>query len=203
MVPVGKLYDEESGVRLADTSETLMENLSKAEKERYSKAMIKVNRHETLNRKDLALFDKIDALTLEYHGMCLKDSLVTKSRIKACKKHGIQFNDRDGLVKHMNYMLGTQEEDFDEISSDQEKLGILLLSKLGEERLYEFANAFNSIRANIALTKADLEVLKEADQIFVSSIKASMIYGQVLEAIDEACDRLGIIFANLKTKTTH
>lgn len=204
MVPVGKLYDAGSGVRIADTSETLMRNLSRSEKERYSTAMIKVDRQQTLSRKDLALFDKIDALTFEHHGMCLKDSLVTKARIKASKKYGVQFIDRDRLVDHMHCMLGSQAaEAFDESVSNNEKLAILLLSQLGEERFYEFVKAFSSIRSNVALTKANLEVVKEAEQICVDFLKASMIHGRVLEAINEACDRLGVAFKELNIKTMH
>ena len=204
MVPVGKLYDAGSGVRLADTSDTLMANLSKAEKERYGKAMIKVNRQETLNRKDLALFDKIDAVTFEHHGMCLKDSLVTKARIKACKKYGVQFIDRDGLINHMDCMLGAQQSSKPMAANgNSEKIAILLLSQLGEDRFCEFAQAFSSIKNNVALTKADLEVLKEADQVLVAYLNSSMIHGRVREAITEACDELGIDFDNLKTKTIH
>jgi len=204
MVPVGKLYDAGSGVRLADTSDTLMANLSNAEKERYGKAIIKVDRQETLNRKDLTLFDKIDALTFEHHGMCLKDSLVTKARIKACKKYGVQFIDRDGLIDHMDCMLDAQQSNNRmATNSNAENMAILLLSKLGEDRFYGFAQAFSSIKNNVALTKADIEALKEADQVLVTYLKSSMIHGLVREAITEACDELGIEFDDLKTKTIH
>ena len=39
------------------------------------------------------------------HGMCLKDSAVTKARLKACRRYGINFIDRDGLVDHMKLFL--------------------------------------------------------------------------------------------------
>jgi hypothetical protein len=166
--------------------------------------MIKVDRQETLNRKDLALFDKIDAVTFEHYGMCLKDSLVTKARIKACKKYGVQFIDRDGLIDHMNCMFGAQQSSNRmATNSNAEKMAILLLSQLGEDRFYEFAQAFSSITSNVALTKADLEVLKEVDQVLVAYLKSSMIHGRVREAIAEACDELGIEFDDLKTKTIH
>jgi len=204
MVPVGKLYDAGSGVRLADTSDTLMANLSKTEKERYGEAMVKIERQEKLNRKDLALFDKIDTLTFEHHGMCLKDSLVTKARIKACKKYGVQFIDRDGLIDHMDCMLGTQQSSNHMATNNtSEMIAILLFSKLGKDRFCEIARAFSSIKSNVALTKADLEAIKEADQVLVTYLKSSMIHGQVLEAITVACDELGIEFDDLKTKTIH
>jgi hypothetical protein len=68
-------------------------------------AIGKVQAKQKLNINDVKVFDKIDAITMNAHGFCLKDSLLTKARIKACKRYGMRFNDRDGLEAHMNAML--------------------------------------------------------------------------------------------------
>ena len=104
----------------------------------------------------------------------------------------------------MDCMLGAQQSSKPMAANgNSEKIAILLLSQLGEDRFCEFAQAFSSIKNNVALTKADLEVLKEADQVLVAYLNSSMIHGRVREAITEACDELGIDFDDLKTKTIH
>ena len=105
MVSVDKLVDAYSGVSMLDSTQTIMEGLTQLELDRYGKAMDKVEKGQALNIKDLKVFDRIDALTYQKHGMCLKDSHVTKARIKASKKYGVKFIDRDGLINHMNQMM--------------------------------------------------------------------------------------------------
>ncbi len=56
------------------------------------------------------MLDRIDQLTMDVHGICLKDSKVTKARMKAAKRYGMQFIDRDGLVDHMNMALGLTDD---------------------------------------------------------------------------------------------
>lgn len=106
MVPFSKIHDEFSGVRLLDAYEAILKNLTKQELILYTSACMKVSLREKLNRKDAILFNKIDEITKREVGMCLKDSKVTNARLKACRRYGIKFIDRDGLVDHMKMMLG-------------------------------------------------------------------------------------------------
>jgi uncharacterized protein YxjI len=105
-VALSKVVDGFSGKNLLDISTTIADLLDARETNIYTRAIFKVGNKETLNRDDLKVLDKIDALTYEMHGMCLKDSMVTKARIKACKKYGMQFTDRDGLEMHMKMITG-------------------------------------------------------------------------------------------------
>ena len=68
----------------------------------YGDAITKVSEGEKLNPDDLLILDQIDQLTFEALGFCLKDAVATRARVKACKTYGINFNDRDGLIDHMN-----------------------------------------------------------------------------------------------------
>ena len=106
LVPFEKINDAFSGGSLFDAYKTMSVNLTKAELANYANSIIEVQSRQKLNLKDALLLDRIDQLTFENNGFCFKDSLVTKARIKACKRYGIKFNDRDGLVNHMNLMLG-------------------------------------------------------------------------------------------------
>ncbi len=106
MVPLRKIWDEFSGVNLGDVIETLHKKLTTHELQNYYGACMKVTLREKLSRSDAILFNKIDAITMQEHGMCLKDSKVTKARLVACKRFGIKFIDRDNLIDHMKLMLG-------------------------------------------------------------------------------------------------
>jgi hypothetical protein len=109
-IKVRKIIDGFSGQNLLDVNKTICTNLEIYELHIYSRAIRKVLNKEALNRDDLKILDKIDALTYEKHGMCLKDSVITKARLKACKKYSMQFIDRDGLQAHMKIFLGIQQE---------------------------------------------------------------------------------------------
>ncbi len=106
MVPLSKIDDGFSGVSLASAFESILKNLTPQELDSYTNACMKVVLGEKLNRGDAILFNKIDAITKREVGMCLKDSKVTKARLKACKRCGVEFIDRDGLVDHMKMMMG-------------------------------------------------------------------------------------------------
>ena len=106
MVSADKIMLSGTGIRLLDVSSTIKEGLSQEELAFYTKAINKINQGIKLNRKDLKVLDRIDQLTMDVHGLCLKDSKVTKARMKAAKRYGMQFIDRDGLVDHMNMALG-------------------------------------------------------------------------------------------------
>lgn len=99
------LVDGLSGVCLQDPTETILENLTKDQIARYVQAIQKATTCKDLNMEDLNILDVIDLLTYQHHGMCLKDSNVTYARLKACKKFGIKFIDRDDLMGHMNLMM--------------------------------------------------------------------------------------------------
>ena len=87
LVPISEVFDFASGMNMFEVTQTFTNRLDKCELMRYINAVEKVAIKEVLNKKDLELFDKIDAITYEHCGMCLKDSQVTKARIKACKKY--------------------------------------------------------------------------------------------------------------------
>lgn len=106
MVAIKNIADAYSLVRISDVYETLQKNLGSAELQKYSIACMNVMMGEKLSRSETILLNKVDEITMREHGMCLKDSAVTKARLKACKRFGIKFIDRDGLVDHMKMMLG-------------------------------------------------------------------------------------------------
>ena len=66
-----------SGQNLLDVNTTITHSLERSELHIYSRAIGKVLNKDTLNRDDLKVLDKIDALTYEKHGMCLKDADIT------------------------------------------------------------------------------------------------------------------------------
>lgn len=106
MVPAERIFDLHSKVRLIDVAKTIQTNLTEDELKTYDSAIFKVSVGEKMSRSDAIIFNKIDAITMQEHGMCLKDSKVTKARLKACRRYGIKFIDRDGLIDHMKLMLG-------------------------------------------------------------------------------------------------
>ena len=104
MVPASKLFFNDN-LSALDATRTISKNLDKRELTIYMHAIGKVHAQQKLNKNDVKVLDKIDAITMNAHGFCLKDSKVTQARIKACKRYGIRFNDRDGLEAHMNAMI--------------------------------------------------------------------------------------------------
>lgn len=104
MVPASKVFCTDN-VSALDATRTISKNLDKRELTIYMHAMGKVQTKQKLNKNDVKVLDKIDAITMNTYGFCLKDSKVTHARIKACKRYGIRFNDRDGLEAHMNTWL--------------------------------------------------------------------------------------------------
>ena len=199
------IFDAYSGVCLADTTQTIQEHLTSDELLRYCHAMMKVEKQQVLNRKDLAVLDKIDAITFEHHGMCLKDSLVTKARLKACKKYGLEFIDRDGLIDHMSVMnqkskpISFQDTD----SNFNLQLGYFLFERLGESRFNEFSVAIGHVLNKFPLSRKDLEVIYQVECLFLEELDTSTRSGTLQSAIDEACERLGLDFESLGQKTFH
>lgn len=106
MLPLNKIDDGFSGVNLGDVTATLLKKLTTEELLAYSFACMKVSLNEKLTRADVILFNKVDAITMQAHGMCMKDSKITKARLSASVRYGIKLVDRDGLIDHMKLMLG-------------------------------------------------------------------------------------------------
>lgn len=202
MVPVSNVYDAYSGVCLLDSTNTVVENLSKAEVKRYQYALSKVSRGVTLNRKDLALFDKIDAVTFEHHGMCLKDSQVTKARIKACNKYNKQFIDRDHLVDHMNFMSPDADEEPSEVGF-YKAFGEFMASRLGIEAMYELHDLISRVEDGGELTLADLELLSKLEEVVSDELDWTIVNEGIKSAIDKASKKLGVYFQNLQKVVTH
>jgi hypothetical protein len=105
MVPLKEMLDVYSMVSISNVYETLQKNLGAADLKKYSMACLNVMMGAKLSRSETILLNKVDEITMREHGMCLKDSAVTKARLKACRRYGIKFIDRDGLVDHMKMML--------------------------------------------------------------------------------------------------
>jgi len=206
MVPVEKLFDAYSGVSMMDSTQTIMNGLTQSELDRYGKAMDKIEKGQILNVKDLKVLDKIDAITYEKHGMCLKDSCVTKARIKASKKYGVQFIDRNGLVDHMNRMMGSSLDAKKEELLDKElkiRIGYFILERLGEDRFQDFVNAAGRIMNNSNLDVEDLRVLSEVEHFTCKELSFSIFDEAIRKAIDEACIKYGFDFDSVSKKTIH
>jgi len=202
MAKLGNVVDGYSGIRLTDTTMTIQSHLNRQELLRYARAINKVQMLQSLNRKDLEILDKIDALTFKYHGMCLKDSLVTRARLKACKKNRIEFIDRDGLLEHMNFMLP---------SGENKKKGPILnnalaqffIEKLGKETPKKFSKIMTKLNNGQELDLADLGFLSEMQLVASQDLNWTIIHEQLIDAINEACNKLGIYFQNLQQVISH
>ena len=202
MCKVSNVFDAYSGVCLADTGETIQANLSGDELLRYCHAIMKVEKQQVLNRKDLAVLDKVDALIFEYHGMCLKDSLVTKARLKACKKYRIEFVDRDSLVEHMNCMLPGENPSKKKVSF-YEELGEFFIEKLGNEHPYKLRMVIEKLDQKRDLDLADLIFLSEMESVASQELDWTIINPELKKAINKACEKFGIYFQNLQQVVAH
>jgi hypothetical protein len=191
MVSADKIMLSGTGIRLLDVSSTIKEGLSQAESALYSKAINKVNRGEKLNRKDLRLLDRIDQLTMDMHGLCLKDSKVTKARIKAAKRYGMKFIDRDGLVDHMNMALGIADEG-NEDEFDFDPITPCLEANMCSDCMDKLNQASFKIANQIPLTEDDVWIIQEASSIVFEELGFSFDDSEIGNALIEACDRLGV-----------
>ena len=197
MVPANKIFDEYSGVCLMDTTQTIRVNLSKDELERYGRAMKKINTRQNLNQRDLAVFDKIDQLTFKHHGMCLKDSLVTKARLKACKKYNIEFIDRDYLIDHMNQMLPSIDANNKKYEFYKE-LGNFFINKLGYDSQYKLREVIQKLERGEDLSLENLTFLGEMETVASEELDWTTINPELIALIDKSCKKLGIYFKNLQ-----
>ena len=191
MISADKIMLSGSGIALLDVQRTIKKELSAAELALYSKAINKINQGVKLNRKDLKVLDRIDQLTMDVHGLCLKDSQVTKARMKAAKRYGVQFSDRDGLVDHMNMALGLT----DECSKDESDFDLIiecLEANMCSDCIDKVHQASFKIANQIPLTEDDVWIMQEASSILFEELGFSFDDSEIGNALIEACDRLGV-----------
>ena len=191
MISADKIMLSGSGIALLDVHSTIKEGLSQEELALYTKAINKVNQSKKLNRKDLKVLDRIDQLTMDVHGLCLKDSQVTKARMKAAKRYGMQFIDRDGLVDHMNMALGLTDE-CNEDESDFDQIMECLEANMCSDCIDKVHEASFKIANQIPLTEDDVWIMQEASSIVFEELGFSFDGSEIGDALIEACDRLGI-----------
>lgn len=191
MVSADKIMLSSTGIGLLDVYSTIDDGLSKGELILYTKAIRKVNKGEKLNRRDLKVFDRIDQLTMDVHGICLKDSKVTKARIKAAKRYGMQFIDRDGLVDHMNMALGLTDDSSEE-GVELDPIMKCLEANMCSDCMDKVHQAGFKIANQIPLTEDDVWIMQEASSIVLEELGFSFDDTVIGEALIEACDRLGV-----------
>lgn len=191
MISADKIMLSGGGIGLLDVQRTIKEELSTAELALYSKAINKINQGVKLNRKDLRVLDRIDQLTMDVHGLCLKDSQVTKARMKAAKHYGMKFSDRDGLVDHMNMALGLTDE-WKEDESDFDPIMECLEANMCSDCMNKVHHASFRIANQIPLTEDDVWIMQEASSIVFEELGFSFDDSEIGNALIEACDRLGI-----------
>lgn len=190
-VGMDKIMLSNAGIALQAVYSTIQKELSQAELALYTKAINKVNQREKLNRKDLKILDRIDQLTMDVHGLCLKDSQVTKARVKAAKRYGMQFIDRDGLVEHMNVVFGvTDGGDEDEFYFDP--ITPCLEANMCSDCMDKVNQASFKIANDIPLTEDDIWIMQEASSIIFEELGFSFGDSKIGDALIAACNRLGI-----------
>jgi hypothetical protein len=191
MVSADKIMLSSNGIRLFDVKCSIEEGLSQEELALCKKAINKVSQGVKLNRKDLKVLDRIDQLTMDVHGICLKDSKVTKARIKAAKRYGMQFIDRDGLVDHKNMALGLTDESSEEVA-EFDPIMECLNANMCSDCMNKVHQAAFKIANQIALTEDDVWIMQEASSILFEELGFSFDDSEIGDALIEACDRLGI-----------
>lgn len=196
-VKINQIIDGFSGQNLLDVNATIVGALDKCETYIYARAIEKVLNKEVLNRKDLKVLDKIDAITYEMHGMCLKDSNVTKARLKACKKYGVQFVDRDGLVEHMHLLQGARYER-DEKAEFYKLIGDFFVEKLGEVAPRKLSEILRKADTKEYLNLADLSFLSDMEFVASEELDWTIVNEDLKIAINRSCKKLGIYFSNLQ-----
>lgn len=202
MVSASEVFDAYSGVCLADTTQTIADNLSKSESERYQQALMKVCNHKKLNRSDLNVFDRIDEITYKHHGMCLKDSQVTKARIKASKKYRIPFVDRDGLVEHMN-AVNSNANPPNDVEEYYFALGKLFQDEFGADVHHKLAKVVQKMDRKEGFNLEDLNFLSELEVFADQELGWTVVDDEIRGAIERSCNKLGIYFQNLQKVVTH
>lgn len=90
------------GVSLLDCQAVIYKSMNLGAFIDYAVALDRIQFGQLLKKSDLELFDHVDKVTKKYLGVTLKDSNVTRARLAACKRYGVKFEDRGGLIDHMN-----------------------------------------------------------------------------------------------------
>jgi len=191
MVSADKIMLSGTGIGLIDVHSTIQEGLSPAELAQYAKAISKVSHREKLNRKDLRVLDRIDQLTMDVHGLCLKDSKVTKARMKAAKRYGMKFIDRDGLIEHMNMALGIADEG-NEDEAIFDPIMECLNTNMCSDCMDKVHQAAFKIANQILLTEDDVWIMQEASSIIFEELGFSFDDSEIGDVLIESCERLGI-----------
>ena len=191
MVSADKIMLSGTGIGLLDVHSAIEEGLTREELALYTKAINKVSQGVKLNRKDLKVLDRIDQLTMDVHGICLKDSQATKARIKAAKRYGMKFIDRDGLVEHMNMALGIADQG-DEGELVFDPITPCLEANMCSDCMNKVHEASFKIANDIPLTEDDIWIMQEASSIVFEELGYSFDDSKIGDALIEACDRLGI-----------
>ena len=91
-----------NGVTLLDCQTVIHKSMNLGAFIDYAFALDQIQLGNPLTESDLELFDHVDKVTNKYLGVTLKDSMVTRARVDACKRFGIEFEDRGGLIDHMD-----------------------------------------------------------------------------------------------------
>ena len=98
-----------NGVTLLDCQAVIHKSMNLGAFIDYAVALDRIQFGQPLEKSDLELFDHVDKVTKKYLGVTLKDSNVTRARLDACKRYGIAFEDRDGLIDHMNMVEAAEK----------------------------------------------------------------------------------------------
>ena len=190
MVPANKIIVAPNGPHLVEVTSTITKELNKRELGAYSKAIDKVVNKKKLNLLDLKIFDKVDEISMAAYGLCLKDSLVTKARLKACKRYKVIFNDRDGLLDHLRMIEGVVQT----VDEEQEEQNMFdqFIEIVGYETAESFADAALKVRDGEDLNMRDLETI--AKIVTCSSMTFSSLRNdaKAMSAIEKACAEYGL-----------
>ena len=200
----GILRDAISGVNLADVYATILSKLNKREQVLYATAVQHATQKVPLSRLELTMLDKVDEITMKEHGMCLKDSVITKARIKACKKFKRNFNDRDGLVEHMRIFYNGSDTLETSILAEQDvetKLAYLLIDRLGEDAAWALGLTTAKILNGELLNYEDFKLIASIEKIFNLELDATFFSKEILAAISKAEKELGLDFAKACEET--
>lgn len=195
MVPTNKIMVEYNGPTIDQVNRTLAEELTKKELVMYSKSIDKVLRKQKLNVIDLNVFDKIDEITMKVYGLCLKDSLVTKARLKACKRYKVAFVDRDGLIDHLRMVENCNRNQFEQ--QEHKEMIDQFIKIVGYETAEAFTEAALKVRDGEDLDLSDLKVIAKV------AAHSSMDFGllrkdsKTKQAIEKACAEYGLDISDI------
>jgi hypothetical protein len=111
--------------------------------------------------------------------------------MKATKRYGMKFIDRDGLVDHMNMALGIRDEG-DEGELVFDSITPCLEANMCSDCMDKVHQASLKIANQIPLTEDDVWIMQEASSIVFEELGFSFDDSEIGDALIEACERLGI-----------